>query len=239
MKKINFPKRIVGTIVIFVVVGLLSFLFLKVYVNYIYGYDYFAEKLGDKRLDGLIKIIGVAISVTGFLSIILTIYYTEIGIRREIEQNSINLFREFRSKDFFEVRKNAWKIKEKWNNHEYQKELIKYLKEDAQVKPQNELDYEIQTMYDLLEFYCILSHYSGNPESFKKLKYFYYGYWRPLLYSFSNFIDELRKEDISSIIILETDYFKNISYSTSLNKLDEICGFTKYDKNLVFHAKGF
>jgi Tfp pilus assembly protein PilV len=58
--------------------------------------------------------LGVAISVTGFVSIIITIIQSRQSIQQDIQQSSVDLFKELRSEKFIDARRRAWIVKEKW-----------------------------------------------------------------------------------------------------------------------------
>ncbi|WP_406684341.1 hypothetical protein N1F78_01020 [Seonamhaeicola sp. MEBiC1930] len=239
MKK--FKEYFIDLIYPFVLIILLGILFsiiIYFFIDIFVGYDIFNEPIKEKRLDGTLKIIGTAISITGFISIIVAIIYSKKSIQRDIQKGTIELFQEFNDERFKEIRTKAWVVKEKWEKKKnYRKKFIDHNFHNPKQKKDEELEEEINVIYKLLEFYLVISTFEENKTILQSLRYFYYGWWRPFLYDISSEIESNRK--INEIIkTSKSDYLDNISYTQSLERLDRICGLEKIPKNTIIHFDG-
>lgn len=241
MKKVQqyLVDIILPFIVIFILCILLSVI-LYLVTNLSINYDFAIEPTGEKRLDGFIKITGTAISLTGFASIIITIIQSKKSISRELERTTIDLFKEFRNENFHNIRMKAWSVKLKWTDETYRNDLLDFIFSKTINEGQQSKDFreDSKIIFDLFEFYSVLSLYEGNFEIFRKLKYFYYGYWRSFLYSFASEIDERRIESVNKIIQFDSDYLENILMKPCLQRLDRICGFETICQDTEFHLDG-
>lgn len=207
-------------------------------MNYVIGFDILLENDYSKKLDSLCKIVGISISLIGFVSIIITINQSRKSIQRDVQQNSVELFKELRNQEFLSARRRAWKVKEKWYNEEgYRYNLIIYNFQKISEQTNPELDQEIKDVYQLLEFYLLVSQYEGNPAVLKSLRYFYYGWWRPFLYDFAYQIENNSKVN-EQIKNEQSSYFEDISYTNTLRRLDQLCGLSKFPENTIFHFDG-
>lgn len=202
------------------------------------GYDIFKEPDKDKRLDGLIKILGTSISITGFVSIIVTIIQSRKTIQKDLQQSTIDLFKEFRSEKFKNTRDRVWGLMNNWMQTEgFKQKFIDYNFKQDNKKVEEELDKDIKALYDMLEFYLILSVYEGNENVLKALRYFYYGWYRHFLYDIAKEIESNRQVNplLSSY---KTSYLSDLSYVSNLERLDRLCGLDKIPKNTIIHFDG-
>lgn len=219
-------------------VGLLLTIAIYKCTHWAIGYDILNEVSYEKRLDGIVKILGVSISITGFVSIIVTIIQSRESIKRDIQKNSVDLFKELRNKEFIDARKKAWLVKEKWYNLDgYKQELITHNFTSNKASINTELDEEIQVVYRLLEFYLLVSIYEGNENVLKALRYFYYGWWRHFLYDFASEIENNTKTN-NILRESEVEYLHNISYTATLKRLDKLCGLQKIPEETILHFDG-
>lgn len=224
--------------ILIVLLGILFFIIIYWFVDIFVGYNIFNESDKVKRLDATIKILGTSISLTGFISIIVAIIYSKKSIQQDIQKGTIELFQEFNGERFKSIRGEAWKVKEKWYNEKnYRKRFLDYNLNIADRKTNKELDKDIGVIYELLEFYLIVSSYDGNQQILRSLRYFYYGWWRPFLYDIGGEIEKNR--GINPILFqTKNEYIDNISYVKNLEKLDEICGLQKIAKDIEIHYDG-
>lgn len=202
----------------------------------LFDYNVFLEKDGDKRLDGFLKILGVAISVTGFLSIILTIIESRKNIQREIQKNTVDLFREFRSEKLRKARNDGWEVKKKWFGQEdYKQKYLNHNFNNPTEIPNAELEIDTHAVYDLLEFYMVLSSSEITQDVLKTFRFFYYGWWRKFLYSIAEEIEKKRKMNLE-VLKNSPAYVESLSFTNNLKKLDKLCGFEgiKPDEELHF-----
>ncbi|RYE13480.1 MAG: hypothetical protein EOP45_21125 [Sphingobacteriaceae bacterium] len=99
------------------------------------------------------------------------------------------------------------------------------------------LDEDIKVVYQLLEFYLLVSVYEGNQNVLKALRYFYYGWWRHFLYDFAFEIESVTKTN-EILKNGHTDYLQDISYIATLQRLDKLCGLENVPKDIVMHFDG-
>ncbi|WP_299436655.1 hypothetical protein, partial [uncultured Maribacter sp.] len=224
--------------ILIIILGILLSIAIYFFVDVFVEYDIFSEPNRDKRLDGTLKIIGTAISLTGFISIIVVIIYSKKSIQRDVQKGTIELFQEFNGERFKEIRTKAWVVKEKWENKKnYKSKFLEYNFGKGEKKENKELTEEINVIYKLLEFYLIISTFEENKSILQSLRYFYYGWWRKFLYEIAAEIEDNR--DINDIVKNgKSDYLDNISYVKNLERLDKICGLENIPKNIAIHNDG-
>lgn len=204
----------------------------------LFQYNLFDLLDQEKRVDAFTKIIGVAISLTGFLSIILTIIQSRRNIQREIQKNTIDLFREFRSEKVKQARNRAWAVRDKWyNNETYKAEYLKFNFDNPDNVENEQLSNDTNAIYDILEFYLIVSAYDGNKDVIKAFRYFYYGWWRPFLYEVATEIETHRKCN-PLLNTYSPEYIDGVSFTKNLEKLDKMCGFQKIPRYIELHFDG-
>lgn len=225
----------------FFLILLLGILFSTViyfFINVFVEYDILTEPHNNIRLDGTIKIIGTAISLTGFISIIVAIIYSKKSIQRDAQKGAIELFQEFNGKEFKKTRTKAWAVKYKWENEKnYKKKFLNYNFSNAVKKDDKKLNKEINVVYKLLEFYLVISTYKENKDILQSLRYFYYGWWRPFLYDIANEIENNRKIN-NKVQEAKSDYIENIMYTRNLERLDQICGLENIPRDTKIHLDG-
>ncbi|WP_339715471.1 hypothetical protein [uncultured Kriegella sp.] len=150
--------ELIGPFILIVLLGILLSIVIYFFVNIFIDYDVFSEPINDKRLDSTLKIMGTAISLTGFISIIVAIIYSKKSIQRDIQKKTIELFREFNGERFKKIRSEAWIVKEKWENKKkYKEKLIEYNFAKSGKKEDKELADDTKVVYQLLEFYLVIS----------------------------------------------------------------------------------
>lgn len=209
-----------------------------VFIDIALGYDVINEPDKAKKLDAIIKILTTSISITGFISVIFAIIYSQKNIQREIQNRTIELFKEFNSNRFKEIRSKAWIIKHKWyNDKNYKNRFLELSYNSTLRKADHEIDREISVVYELLEFYLIVSSCEGNESILRGVRYFYYGWWRPFLYDVGSEIED-RRGICPIVTSIKNDYVDNISYIKNLEKLDKICGLDKIPKDMIIHGDG-
>ncbi|SHF51582.1 hypothetical protein SAMN05444483_101417 [Salegentibacter echinorum] len=214
-------------------------------ISLITNQNYFLRENLAKNLDELINILVLASSLTAFVSIFFTLEQSRRDRKNELQQTTIDLFKELRSERFRNITNNAWDIRQKWSSgdNKFKKKLIKAMFSE---KPNQKLGItadHIQSIYDLVGFYTVLSLYRGNEDFIRDLNYFYYGWWRNFLYDLSEFKDGQRISDLFELneynnIEFRQEYIANVSFSTALNRLDNLCGFENVPKTLEFHKSG-
>lgn len=236
----NYKRYVSGFLAPFfaiVLIGILLSYFLYYLINWVLGYDVLLEPSYEKRLDGLVKILGLSISITGFISIVITIIQSRESLQRDIRQSSVDLFKELRNESFINARRRAWLVKEKWyNDKEYKQKLIAYNFSNRGKNDIEEFNNDIRVVYQLLEFYLLVSVYEGNESNLKALRYFYYGWWRHFLYDFAIEIETNSRVNYS--VDYRTSYFKDISYIATLKRLDKLCSLEKIPHHTMLHFDG-
>jgi hypothetical protein len=120
---------------------------------------------------------------------------------------------------------------------DYRQELMDYNFSDRYLVKSPELDVGIRSVYELLEFYLLISVYDDNKNNLQALRYYYYGWWRQFLYEFANEVEYRTKID-QGIDEHHPTYRKDISYTSSLERLDRLCGFENLPKNFKIHGDG-
>jgi hypothetical protein len=202
------------------------------------GYNLFAEVDPDKRLDSFVKVLGVSISITGFVSIIVTIIQSRQTIQHDIKQRSVDLFRELRNEAFIDARATAWQAKEKWEKDKsYMTRLIDYNFSGRNDGKDETLNKEIKAIYQMMEFYLLVSVYDGNESNLKTLRYFYYGWWRNFLYAFGGEV-EARTKTHECLSKPGITYLGDISYTRSFRRLDKIAGLDGIAEYTRLHDDG-
>jgi|GEM_PF-7077815 len=201
-------------------------------------YDVLIEPDKEKKLDALIKIIGISISITGFLSIIVTIIQTKKSVQRDIQQTTLHLFKEFNNDLFRDKRSRGWEVMDKWYSEEsYKQRFLEYNLGETITSKDEELGKDIRAIYTILEFYLVVSVNGTNKDLLKAVRYFYYGWWRHFLYDIGAELEKLRKVD-NELLRSESDYLKSISYIEHLNKLDKLCGLENIPTATKLHLNG-
>ncbi|TYA74930.1 hypothetical protein [Seonamhaeicola marinus] len=220
-------------------IGLLTIVLTHLLLYFLFDYHIFQpEKTTDEKVAEFLNILTPAISIVGFLSIILTIVYTRKSILRELNSGTQELFSLFRSEKNEALRYRAWEVKQKWENEPgYKKKLIDYKYGEREETKNKKLNKDINSVFEILEFYLMLSNYHDNKQLFKSYRYFYYGWWRKFLYDIGGEIEKSRKCN-ENIRKSHPDYFKAISYTESLKRLDEICGFHDIPIDEEIHYDG-
>lgn len=231
-------QDLVYPFILIVLLGILFSIIIYFVTNTIIEYDVLVEPDKDKKLDALIKIIGISISITGFLSIIVTIIQTKKSVQRDIQQTTIHLFKEFNSDSFRDKRTRGWEVMEKWYSEDgYKKRFLEYNLGETITTKDEELGKDIRAIYTLLEFYLVVSVNGTNKDLLKAVRYFYYGWWRHFLYDIGEELENLRKVD-NILLRRDNDYLKSISYIEHLNKLDKLCGLENIPTETKLHLNG-
>ena len=141
-----------------------------------------------------IKIIQASLSVSGFTGIIYSIEIARKSARRSLNADSISLFDKFRDKRFEEIRNKAWNVKEKWddNKENYREEVIKaYFTKTKPGSRPHPLHKELFSVFELIEFYNMLSVNKESAALIKSFRYFYFDYWREFLYEIAEILDPI------------------------------------------------
>lgn len=238
----NILRKFVYPFLLIILMGMaLSVVFYFVLAG-LADYDVLTLRDHEKRLDGITKILGVSIAVTGFVSIIFSIIQSRESIQHSVDESVIELFRDLRSPEFIESRRRAWIIKEKWFQDDgvYKQKFLDYnfsTRKEKIKKDQKELDEDIKAVYQLIEFYLLVSSYKGSVRLMKQLRFFYYGWWRHFLYDFAHEIERTTKTS-PKLQDPKSTYLRDISYTGTLERLDRLCGFQGMDRTLVLHEDG-
>lgn len=231
-------QDLVYPFILIVLLGALFSIIIYFATNTIIEYDVLVEPDKDKRLDALIKIIGISISITGFLSIIVTIIQTKKSVQRDIQQTTTHLFKEFNSDSFRDKRTRGWGVMEKWySEKDYKKRFLEYNLGETVTTKDEELGKDIRAIYTLLEFYLVVSVNGSNDDLLKAVRYFYYGWWRHFLYDVGKELENTRKVN-TTLLKRDSNYLKSISYIEHLNKLDKLCGLENIPTDIKIHLNG-
>ena len=212
----------------------LLFLGIYIFISFINNIDW--SYITDQgNISELINILVLAFSASAFIAILLTVYYESKRRRNELQQITIELFKEWRSPAFREARLTASKnVLKRWQDKEYREAFCKSfiaVETRANFKVP---EAHIQAVSDIIGFYSILSLYRGNQEDIKNLSYFYYGWWRKLLYDIAQYRDEQREAIVEPQVSLKTkgiqinrkEYMNSIKLVPVLKRLDKLCEFT-------------
>lgn len=231
--------------------SLITFFILVVFlIGYIEQNQLITSNYKGIDVTNLLSIFSLAVSLTAFASIIFTLQQTRNDNQNELKQITIDLFKELRGAHFRDARDKAWQVKSKWDKNQkgYQKKLLIAMFTD---KTNSESGVEIskeqiQAIYDLIGFYSMLSLYEGNETHLKALNYFYYGWWRKFLYELALEKDSRRSTDLfieddlknGKVKFDRDEYIKNISFVSSLKRLDGLCGFKNLPIDFEIHKSG-
>jgi ABC-type multidrug transport system fused ATPase/permease subunit len=223
-------------LIFLLIVSVFLILFLGIYIliSFINNIDWNYIKDQD-NIDKLINILVLAFSASAFFAILLTVYYESRRRRNELQQITIDLFKEWRSQAFREARLTASKhVLKQWHDVDFRDAFCKSF---IAVETRNNFkvpEEHIQAVSDIIGFYSILSLYRGNQEDIKNLSYFYYGWWRKLLYDVAFFRDNQRQNIVASTETLKANsvkldrdnYLNSIMLVPVLKRLDKLCEFT-------------
>ncbi|GAB4015296.1 hypothetical protein GCM10028808_40240 [Spirosoma migulaei] len=185
------------------------------------------------------KAIQIAVSITGFLSLLISVKIWQDSDKRQVSQAAISLFEKFRDERFAKIRSEAWIKRNKYYYEEgYREKII-----DASAKIEEEYKYnflmqEMRVVRDLIEFYTVLSEYKGCEEIIKKCRYFHYGYWRHFLYEIAELHDNYNLPVSTFEEFYDSEYKKyvvGISYVATLKRMDRLVGFENIPENFKFH----
>lgn len=237
-KLYKYIRDVIYPFLLIIFVGTLLSVIIYYVVYSIVGYNVLADPSQERRLDGISKILGLSISITGFVSIIITIIQSRQSLQRDIQQSSVDLFKELRSEKFIDARRRAWIVKEKWYDEKgYKEKLIKYNFSSRDKVKDEGLDHDMKVVYQLFEFYLLVSVYEGNEKILKALRYFYYGWWRHFLYDFASEIEGNTKTN-DMLKNPGVHYLQDISYIATLQRLDILCGLECIPRETVLHFDG-
>jgi len=168
----------------------------------------------------------------------------------ELQQTTIDLFKEIRSPEMRKTRDIAREVKKYWDNDKdkksntYQARFIYAMINEEEFKDDNiKIEQKhYKAVYDLFTFYIMLGLYSNNEKNIKNLNYFYYSWWRRFLHEIATEYDKNKITIISNDpILLQKEKFdknvflENISLKRPLKKLDLLCGFDNIDENFELH----
>lgn len=192
----------------------------------------------DNHLDRETPIIVISIFSGVFMIITFAIIDNKRRIQEGYKRNLTELFREFDGEKFQKTRNEVWRIKEKWDNKkDYKKHFLEYNFNDYDRKVDKELEAEISVIYELLDFYRVVSLYKVNKSFFRSLKYFYYDWWRSFLYDIGSEIESKRaKNDL--VPEMENECIKDLSYIKNLEILDKVFGLENIPKDAMVHNIG-
>jgi hypothetical protein len=255
MAKYNFNDKSSNLVGVFIAIGAILILIALLFYWSKFGSTTLSDEKDDWNLFSQYfgGVIGPIISIlTLVITAWIAIKFNDYQIRQqkisdsnELQQTTIELFKEFRSDKLRFARDNAWEVKKKWDadtEGTYRKQYIKsMIKEqefdDGTIKIKKD---EFKGVYDLFAFYIMLGLYSNNETNIRNLNYFYYEWWRKFLCEIAIEYDKLKKFDISNDTTLDdktkfskNDFLDNISLTRPLVKLDQICGFDSLEKE--FH----
>ncbi|WP_460473470.1 hypothetical protein [Emticicia fontis] len=194
---------------------------------------------GDIEFSEWEKSLQIGISISGFLSLLVSIKIWQDTSKQEISQATISLFEKFRDEDFSKIRMEAWKIRNKWYlENNYKQEIIESSKKLHEEYDTNQFMQTMKPVRRLIEFYTILSQYKGNEDIVKRCRYFHYGYWRPFLYEIAKLHDEYNTpvtEFSNKYTMQYQEYIKGISYVETLKNMDRFVGFEGIKEDFRFH----
>lgn len=149
-----------------------------------------------------------------------------------MQQITIDLFKEWRSPAMREARLTASKhVQKNWSNPEFRDAFCKSFIAVETSSSFKVVEEHIQAVSDIIGFYSVLSLYRGNQDDIKNLSYFYYGWWRKLLYDVAAFRDIQRESIVESVDLLKqkgiklnrNEYMNSIKLIPVLHRLDKLC----------------
>jgi len=154
--------------------------------------------------------------------------------RLELQQLTIDLFKEFRSEKGLKTRHTASEMRKLWKGPDSEKFLKVFVKhmvlENGFTYDGRKISEEqIHSVYDLFAFYNLLSLYPNNNENVRNLNFFYYGFWRSFLYAVAFAYDNERQKRIfqnpNSPKEFRESFVNDIRFANNLRRLDMVCGF--------------
>ena len=236
---LSFLGRMFATFALIIIGFLLLFYGLYVFISYITHIDW--NFISNKNnISELINILILAFSGSALFAILITVYYESKRRRNELQQITIELFKEWRSPVFREARLTAAKhVLKKWQDEDFRD---KFCKSFIAVEARKNLkipEEHIQAVSDIIGFYSVLSLYRGNQEDIKNLSYFYYGWWRKLLYDIAHYRDVQREGIVASseslkkqgVLLNRKNYMNSIKLVPVLQRLDKLCEFSGVPAN--------
>ena len=192
--------------------------------------------------------------IVGILSLLISGYivhkfnniqkkYQEDTDSGQLQQVTINLFKEFRSEQMSKARSNAWVMKKQWygideaSRERFRKFLVVAMVSENIV---HEIGITIERQHlravnDMISFFTMLSLYSDNSENIKGLNYFYYPWWRGFLKELTYECDQKTRACLNGDSKLSVEgfdkekYFAHLSHNGAFERLDIICGFDKLE----------
>lgn len=188
----------------------------------------------EKYLSPLIELIAVVFSFTAIISILVAIMIEQRRRKSELQETTIKLFQEWRGQHLNKARIRASKnVLKRWDDIEFRNNFF-----DSMIAIENRKDLsiseeDIQAVSDIIGFYTVLSIYRGNEDDIRNLNYFYYGWWRKMLYDIADFRDTRRdvalanKRKLNNLKVdfNRTEYLDNVKMYPMLQRLDKLCGF--------------
>ncbi|MCX2584354.1 hypothetical protein OQ267_11135 [Pedobacter sp. MR22-3] len=237
------------TLTLFIVLSAISIIIpILVYVFNMGSWSFSKKK---EEWDLFSAFIGGTLSpIVGVLSLLISGYivykfnkiqhkYQEDKDNGQLQQVTIDLFKEFRSEQMSKARSNAWQMKQKWyeadesSRDRFRKMLVIAMVSEKTVNNAGICieRQHLRAVNDMISFYTMLSLYSKNSKNITELNYFYYPWWRGFLKELTNECDKKTKECLNSDEQLAVpnfnkgEYFDNLSHISAFIRLDKICGF--------------
>ena len=260
LRKITSEKKfnIIIVFTVFILSVTLASILSYYFFSYIDSVDVVIAKKSE--FDKWEKSLQIAVSVGTFFGILASIKIYEYTDKRQVYQYTLSLFEKFRDERFSKIRDRAWQVRKKWDKDEknYKHKLIEASFEktteikasptpETEQEPLNDpndkalLKEDIKAVRDLFEFYSNLICYKDIPEALISYRFFYYGWWRPFLYTMAKIHDDKYEinKDLNEIETFDYQrYMDNISYIYKLKQLDEIFGFKGVDEKMIIHDLG-
>jgi hypothetical protein len=224
---------------------LLALIILSIIVAFVFHHFFYTLDNGKTRKENFElweKSLPIAISATGFLSLLITVKIWQDTDKRQVNQAALSLFEKFRDESFIDLRRRAWLIRNKWMNEEgYKERMQEYVYDPANFYVPYDDNLYMKEFVDvraLFEFYAVLTSYTGSEDIIKSCRYFYYGWWRPFLYEVAPMHDQYYRPTTKFIEEYPEDYVEyqtNMTYLETLRKLDRMIGFDHLPDDLVIH----
>ncbi len=256
-------KPIGSTIIWIVFAGIIAFIVPWLIYRSVWNETTLSTKVDEWNMFGTFfgGTVGPAIAfITMVITAVIAVSFNTYQKRQQqnadeerAEQTAIDLYKELRTYKLMKARSKAWDVKKKWNEKNPEKYRNKFieamLKEEPFKGTIDGISYditkdEIQSVYDLISFYTLLSLYKNSGKTIVGLNYFFYPWWRKFLYEIATGRDKLRTENIFKTLEKKSEtplftrekFIANISYQKGLTELDKICGFDELDHFFDFYT---
>lgn len=187
-------------------------------------------------LQGIVSTVLTAITLVVTTAIAIT--FNRFQQKTQIQQITVDLFKEFRSQGMLDARNGASEMRKNWHI-QVRDEKVALINEIVTEEYSSEVNRKYgRAIYDLFAFYTMLIQYKGQAETLRSLRYFYYGWWRKFLYEYALLYDEVRISHVKAIdagAFKRADFIEAISFTRTLRELAKLCGFQDLDSDFEIY----